>query len=111
MDRPPNYFARFAAVGGLIVVFLLVIVVLASSGGGGGGSDSSDGSSSGTVTNAPSNDPEIRKALAKGEYTVKEGDTLTSISEATGIDIQTLIELNPDTDPQTLTTGATIKLH
>ena len=44
-------------------------------------------------------------------YTVKPGDTLGSISEATGISVQRLQELNPSVDPQNLTVGQVITLR
>ena len=42
---------------------------------------------------------------------VDEGDTLVSISEETGIDLDELVELNPDIDPQALITGQRISLR
>jgi LysM repeat protein len=85
--------------------------VIAISAGNSGGDDSG-GSGNGSVsTTSVSHDPDIRKALEKGEYEVKAGDTLTSISEDTGIDVETLNQLNPDIDPQVLITGAKIKLR
>jgi LysM repeat protein len=44
-------------------------------------------------------------------YTVQRGDTLGSISEKTGIPVAKLQELNPQIDPQQLTTGQKIKLR
>jgi LysM repeat protein len=111
-DRPPNQIARVIAVGGVIAMFLLVIVVIAISAGG--SSDSSGGAGTGTTSTAAAAKPEspkLQKQIANGVYVVKEGDTLTSISAATGVDIDTLIQLNPTTDPQTLIAGAKIKLR
>ena len=120
-DRPPNQIARTAAVGGVIVMFLLVIVVVAASIGG--GSDSGDNASdfstgSSTVTNdngsqttTTSTTAQDTNAIDKGFYIVKEGDTLTGISAATGVDVDTLIQLNPTTDPQTLIAGTKLKLR
>jgi LysM repeat protein len=42
---------------------------------------------------------------------VKTGDTLGSIAERTGVDVETLQELNPDLDPQALVSGQRIKLR
>jgi LysM repeat protein len=108
-DRPPNQFARVVAVGGLVVVFLIVIVIIATSGGS---SNSSDGSTftGSSSTGADSSDPRIEKALQNGIYVVQEGDTLTSISDATGIPVDTIITLNPTTDPQILVAGTHLKL-
>lgn len=112
-DRPPNQIARILAVGGVVTMFLLVIVVVASSAGGGGDSGGAD--SSGALRSGKdgqtSTDPHTAKALDKGVYRVQSGDTLTGISEATGVDIDTLIQLNPDTDPQALIEGRKIKLR
>lgn len=123
-DRPPNQIARVAAVGGVITMFLLVVLVIATSVGGSGdsGGNSSDFSGgSGTVTSdkgsrtttdsQTTTDPQVEKAIEKGSYTVKEGDTLTGISAATGVDVETLLRLNPTTDPQILVAGTTLKLR
>jgi LysM repeat protein len=50
-------------------------------------------------------------ALPTRTYTVKDGDTLGSISEKTGIPVDKLQELNPELDPQQMTTGQKIKLR
>jgi LysM repeat protein len=44
-------------------------------------------------------------------YTVQAGDTLGSISAATGVEIAELQELNPGLDPQNLTVGDSIRLR
>jgi LysM repeat protein len=111
-DRPPNQFARFIAVGGLVVVFVAVIFVIATSSGS---NSSSSGSGSGTAststsTGLNSSDPRIQKALQNGIYVVQKGDTLTSISDATGISVDTISTLNPTTDPQILVAGTHLKL-
>jgi LysM repeat protein len=44
-------------------------------------------------------------------YRVKVDDTLDGIAERTGIDAETLQELNPNLDPQALAVGQRIKLR
>lgn len=44
-------------------------------------------------------------------YTVESGDTLDSIAEKTGIDVDELQALNPDLDAQALVGGQKIKLQ
>ena len=44
-------------------------------------------------------------------YTVKVNDTLGGIAEETGVSVETLLELNPDLDPQALVSGQKIKLR
>jgi LysM repeat protein len=43
-------------------------------------------------------------------YTVRAGDTLSSIAERTGVPLGTLIRLNEGVDSQTLQTGQRLKL-
>lgn len=97
---------RILAVLGLVAVFMLVVVVIASSGGD---SDSGgDGDSTTVETRGPTE--KGRKAVAAGVWIVHEGDTLTQISEQTGIEIDDLVDLNPDADPQALISGQRIAL-
>jgi LysM repeat protein len=44
-------------------------------------------------------------------YTVKPGDTPSSIAEKTGVPLEDILRLNPDLDPQTLSPGQRIKLR
>ena len=41
---------------------------------------------------------------------VQAGDTLGGIAEKTGVSVETLQELNPNVDPQALTSGQRLKL-
>jgi LysM repeat protein len=107
-ERKTNQIARIFAVVGLATVFLLVVIVIStgggdSGGGGGGGGDQTQ------TTRGPT--AEGRKAVDKGVWIVHEGDTLTQISEQTGIDIDDLVDLNPDADPQALISGQRIALR
>jgi LysM repeat protein len=51
-----------------------------------------------------------RRARPARTYTVKPGDTLSSIAEQTGVTLQRIQELNPDIDSQALQTGQRVKL-
>ena len=42
---------------------------------------------------------------------MKAGDLLSEISDKTGVDIDTIIKLNPDVDPQALQAGQLIRLR
>ena len=102
-DYKPNQIVRAFAVLALIAAFILIVVVVATSGGGSGGGD------------GDSQKPHISKAgqraIRKGAWIVRSGDTLGAISLKTGIDETTLSELNPDIDPQTLREGQRIALR
>jgi LysM repeat protein len=47
----------------------------------------------------------------KKVYEVQEGDSLTLIAEQTGVEVETIEELNPDVDPQALIPGQKLKLR
>ena len=44
-------------------------------------------------------------------YTVKAGDTPSSIAEKTGVPLADILRLNPDLDPQALSPGQRLKLR
>jgi LysM domain len=101
-DYKPNQFVRVFAVLALIAALILVVVVVATSGGGGG----DNGDSQKTHISKAG-----QRALRKGVWIVRSGDTLGAISVKTGIDESTLQALNPDLDPQTLLEGQRIALR
>ncbi|CAN5492328.1 hypothetical protein BH20ACT15_BH20ACT15_06290 [soil metagenome] len=108
-ERKPNQFARVAAVAALALAFVVVIASLAGSGGGSNSDgDEGDGGGQTQATDGPTKKGE--RAVDKGVWIVRQGDTLVSISEETGIDLDELESLNPDLDPQTLSTGQRIAL-
>lgn len=69
-------------------------------GGGGGGGDGGEGGGGG---GGESDTPK--------RYTIESGDNLGSIAAEFGLDVDEILELNPDLDPQALTTGEKIKLR
>ncbi|MBE2320208.1 LysM peptidoglycan-binding domain-containing protein [Solirubrobacter sp. CPCC 204708] len=52
-----------------------------------------------------------KKSSKAKTYTVKSGDTASGIAEKTGVDLETLLELNPDIDASTLSPGQKIRLE
>jgi LysM repeat protein len=96
-------FALVALVAAVLAVVLLV------------GSVSSDDDSkpSGTSEAAKSKQKKSSKATKNRQkaYVVKEGDTLTGISERTGVPVDEIEALNPRIDPQALQAGQKLKLR
>ena len=97
----------------LFTIAFLVIVVVSLT-----GSDSSS-NQTGHVTTTQAKKRErkkspsrvaSRKAATARFYTVKEGDTLSTISVTTGVAVNTLLQLNPSLDPQGLVNGQRVKL-
>ena len=102
-------FARLAAPIALVVVAIAFLLVLASSGTDGDDGDKASDTADRTSTEqAAKRKPAPRRAAT---YTVKTGDTLGAIAEKTGLDVETLQELNPELDPQALVSGQKIKLR
>lgn len=105
-DYSPNQFVRALAVMALIAAFVAVAAVVATSGGG-----SDDGDGNGAKVKPQALSKRARAALDRGKWIVRSGDTLGKISEETRIGIDTLLQLNPDLDPQALLEGQRIKLR
>jgi LysM domain-containing protein len=103
----PNRAARLAAVLALIGAFLVFIVLIATSGGG---SDKDEGGGKGPQVERNGPTRQGQRAENRGVWIVHSGDTLAQISEETGIDVDELLQLNPDLDPQALLEGQRIAL-
>ena len=101
----PNYVARVVAVLALFAAFVAVIATIVTNGG-----DDDNGDSETTAEQAGIS-KKGEKAVEEGVWVVEEGDTLVAISKATGIDLDELVALNPDIDPQALITGQRISLR
>ena len=84
------------------------MVVNGASVDGGSGNGGSEPASSATATPTP------KKGKARKQrrtYTVKPGDTPSSIAEKTNVPLSQIQELNPKLDDQTLSVGQKIKLR
>lgn len=112
MERRSNsQLARVAAILTLLVVFVIAVAIVATGGGSSDSSGSDPTSSAAPITSTEPTTPAGERAVAKGFYIVREGDTLILISAATGVPQDTLQELNPQLDPQTLVIGEKIRLR
>lgn len=109
MDQRVRSPARFLApIALLAAVVVVVIVVVASLGGGSrGGGDA--------AVRAPVPDRGAKEEQQDGggpsTYEVQSGDTLDAIAEETNVSVEELLELNPDVDPEALSTGQELKLR
>jgi LysM repeat protein len=104
-DYKPNRIVRVFAVLALAVAFVAVVAVIATSGGGSDNGTQNGGQEKTNVTKRG------RQAVDRGVWVVRSGDTLGHIAEETGIDIDTLNQLNPQIDPQVLQEGQRIHLR
>jgi LysM repeat protein len=105
-DYKPNQVARAFAVLALVAALVVIVAVVATSGGGSGGGDNR-----GAQVKSKGPTKRGRAAVSRGVWIVRSGDTLGKISEETGIDVDTLVQLNPDLDPQALLEGQRIALR
>jgi LysM repeat protein len=100
--------ARFLAPIALIAfAFALYSVVHDNQKPAGSNSDAPAASS---ATATPTKTPSKSKKHKRKTYTVKSGDTPSGIAEKTGVSLETLMELNPELDPQTMAPGQKIRL-
>jgi len=101
---PKSQAARWLAPLALLVTTLFTVIILA----GGGGSSS--GNDDPTPAAVPTTNTAV-KATGARYYTVRSGDTLTSISLDTGVSVVTLEQLNPGLDTQALQPGQRLRLR
>ena len=99
-----------------LVAFGIALLMIVSQSNGGDGSDTPSASDQEKARDLGTSGRKSEKkkrgsSLPTRTYTVKRGDTLGSISEKTGIPVDKLQELNPQIDPQQLTTGQKVKLR
>jgi len=99
-----------------LVAFGIALLMIVSQSNGGDGNDTPSASEQEKARDLGASGRKSEKkkrdsSLPTRTYTVKRGDTLGSISEKTGIPVDKLQELNPQIDPQQLTTGQKIKLR
>jgi LysM repeat protein len=106
---PVRFLAPLALLGFVLALFL--IVSHSSSDGGSGGNDTKTSQERATTTPAANGGKSSSGKRGKRFYTIKTGDTPSSIAEKTGVPLPQIEQLNPDLDPQTLSPGQRIKLR
>ncbi len=109
MSAQSSSSARIIAPVALAICAVAVLILIGGSLGG--GDDSSGGGSTPaaeTTTEATGTTTGKRQPAT---YTIKSGDTLGGIAEKTGVEVDTLQELNPELDPQALIAGQKIQLR
>ena len=102
--------ARLLAPIALVTSFIALYVVVTS----GGSETETDGSARSAQTSTAKRRTTTTKQTTtkklRRTYTVKPGDTPSGIADSVGISLDTLLELNPDVDPQLLSPGQRLKL-
>ena len=102
--------ARFLAPLALVAVVIALFMVVSSSTKESRNGGSTRQTSGATPTATPGGKAK-RERKGPRRYTVKAGDTPSSIADKTGVPLEQILRLNPDLDPQTLAPGQRIKLR
>ena len=92
-----------APLGVAFLAVVLLFVIATSLGDRSNGGDGKDGRGGGGGQKQERSDEKF--------YVVEPGDTLTTISDKTGVGVDKLTRLNPDLDPQALISGEREKLR
>jgi LysM repeat protein len=109
MRRSP---ARFLAPIALVAFAVALYSIVQDSREGAG--DNTNTPAASPTASASGNTSTKKKSSSKKKrktYTVKNGDTPSGIAEKTGVSLETLLDLNPDLDPQTLSPGQKLRLN
>lgn len=72
--------------------------------------DSGDGGKTTATVKTTSNRRQSRRRARARTYVVRAGDNLTIISQRTGIPLETLQQLNPNVNAQSLSVGQKLRL-
>jgi LysM repeat protein len=99
MKRDHAYVGRVVAPIAVVVLAAALLFVLTTSLG-----DSGDGKRGGGQGSG-------KERTDEKFYVVEPGDSLTTISDKTGISVDKLTLLNPELDPQALISGQRVKLR
>ena len=101
--NPARYLAPLALAASITGTYLVVHSTLATK--------PSKAHQSATVTTQTQGRRSRGKSTANRFYTVRAGDSLSTISVKTGVSIATLESLNPNVDPAALQTGQLLRLR
>ena len=92
------------------MVAAVALFAVVTSGSGDGGTDSSS-TPAPTATSTPAKkDKAAEEEKATKTYTIKPGDSPSTIAESQGVDLDDLLAANPDADPGALTPGDKLKI-
>ena len=104
-------FARFLAPLALVAFCIALFMVVTSSSTEPETTAPNRATDTTRPTGTPDDEERSRERKGPRRYTVKPGDTPSSIAEETGVPLEEILRLNPDLDPQTLSPGQRIKLR
>jgi LysM repeat protein len=108
---PARWLAPIALVACAVAVYTVVNATLLSSDEPAATSSSKSSTASNTRTvSERSKSGKRRTSRRRRTYTVKPGDTLSSIAVKTGVSLERIQALNPKLDSQSLQTGQRVKL-
>ena len=106
---PARWLVPIALVACVVAVYSVVNATLLADDDQGATTPASQTSTSRSGTTAKGKTTKSRRKRRRA-YTVKAGDTLSSISAKTGVSLARIQDLNPQLDSQALQTGQRIKL-
>jgi LysM repeat protein len=104
---PRRSSARWLAPLALVACTAAVVAVVGGAGGGDGG-DSTAGKPAASTTKTRTTADHKR---VRSTYTVRSGDVLSGIAQQTGVPVETIMQLNPNVDAQTLRPGQRLRLR
>jgi LysM repeat protein len=103
--------ARFLAPLALVAVVIALFIVVNGSRDDPTGANTPNQTSTTRSKSKPKGAKAKRERKSPSTYTVKPGDTPSSIADKAGVPLEQILRLNPDIDPQALSPGERIKLR
>jgi LysM repeat protein len=106
-----SWITRILAPLALLAALLALYLIVTSADVGGGDTTTQQSASGGSETDAGKPKKDKEGPENPRTYVVEEGDSLSTIAEQFGVSVDRLVRLNPDVDPQALTTGQEITIR
>ena len=107
-----SWVARILAPLALIAALLALYAVVTSADVGGDDDPATEQSAAESSTSEDEEAEEDKEGPENPRtYAVEEGDSLSTIAEQFDVSVDRLLRLNPDVDPQALTTGQEITIR
>ena len=111
MNRQANQSSTATRVAAVLALAISAIVVLVALVGAMSGGETPSPAPDGSPGKEKAGGSATKEKSGQASYEIKDGDTLTGISEKTGVPVTELEQLNPEIDPQALIAGQKLKLR
>lgn len=108
---PARFLAPLALAAFVVALFMVVSSSTDPDGDEGEPNQATESRPASSPEDGGDGEEEAERPRQRRRYTIRPGDTPSSIAEETGVPLEDILRLNPELDPQALTPGTRIRLR